>query len=138
MLTDLLRWHPADELRSIFEGFERRLSQWSRIAGEKLLPEMASADDRLRIRIPLAGMSKEDVEITSAGHTLRIRAFRKDDGGTAEYDQALTLPEYVDTSRVTATMKHGLLELSLPYEEARQPRKIEISSEGPKQISAAA
>ena len=139
MLTDLLRWNPADELRSIFDQFERRLGDWSRSSERNAMPQMASADDRLSLRIPLPGMSREDVQITTTGRTLRIHAYRKDgDDSVAEYEQALTLPEYVDVDRAQASMRHGLLEISLPYTEAVKPKTIEIQADAPKQLTSAA
>ena len=139
MLTDLLKWNPADELRSIFDQFERRLGDWSRASSQRATAETKSEQERLMLRIPLPGMSREDVQITTAGRTLRVRASRTDgDGSLAEYEQVLTVPDNVDLERITASMRHGLLELSLPYSEAMKPRTIEIAGETPKQLSAAA
>lgn len=135
MLTDLLRWNPADELRSIFDHLERRLSNWSRFAGESSWwPQMATEEDRLQLQVALPGLSREDVEITTVGRTLRIRASRKEGKSNfTDYEQQLLLPDYVDTDRVTATMRHGLLEISMPYKEALKPKRIEIASEAPEQ-----
>ena len=139
MLSNLLHWNPADELRSIFDQFERRLGSWSRSSGAQSTPELASTDDRMTLRVPLPGMSREDVEITASGSMLRIRAARKEgEGSFAQYEQVLTLPESVDVNRASASMRNGLLELTLPYSESRQPQRIEIETDGPKQISAAA
>lgn len=139
MLTDLLRCNPADELRSIFDQFERRLSDWSRSSRQRTLPEMASTDERMSLRIPLPGMSREDVEITSTGRTLRVRAFRSDEGrSVTEYEQVLTLPDHVDIDRSSASMRRGLLEISLPYRESLKPKRIEIETDAPKQLSSAA
>ena len=135
MLTDLLRRN------SIFDQLERRLSNWARTWSDRSRPQMASADDRLRLRIPLPGMSREDVEITAVGRTLRIRAFRtetEDENNVSEYEEVLMLPESVNISKASASMRHGLLELSLPYHEAVKPRRIEIESDTRKQLSSAA
>jgi HSP20 family protein len=139
MLTDLLRFDPAEDLRAIFDQFEQRLSNWSRVSGERSLPAIATSEDGARVRIPLPGMAREDVEITASGRTLRVRASREDaDGRTVDYDQTLTLPEHIDREKVTATMRNGLLEISMPFSEALKPRKIEIETDTPRQISAAA
>jgi HSP20 family molecular chaperone IbpA len=44
----------------------------------------------------------------------------------------------VDAEKIAATFRHGLLELTLPLKEAVKPRRIEISTEAPKQLSTAA
>ena len=92
----------------------------------------------MRIRIALPGISPEDVEVHVAGRTLHVRAVEKD-GNTlvSRYDEIVTLPESVDPEKVSASFRHGLLELSLPFMEAIKPRRIEIAAEAPKQLSAA-
>jgi HSP20 family protein len=95
---------------------------------------MATEEDRLQLQVALPGLSREDVEITTVGRTLRIRASRKEGKSNfTDYEQQLLLPDYVDTDRVTATMRHGLLEISMPYKEALKPKRIEIASEAPEQ-----
>lgn len=115
------------------------LGNWFRFFGDRTYPKTASAHDRVTVRIGLPGMSRDDVEVTTFAGMLRVRAWRKEsDAAATEYEQWLRLPEYVDVSRITATMRHGLLELSLPYAEAMKPKTIEIQTDEPKQLSAAA
>jgi HSP20 family molecular chaperone IbpA len=50
----------------------------------------------------------------------------------------VALPDTVDVEKITATFRHGLLELMLPLKEAVKPRRIEIPTEDPKQLAPAA
>ena len=64
--------------------------------------------------------------------------WREGDAVTTRYEQTMTLPDTVDTEKVSATFRHGLLELTLPLKETLKPRRIEISTEASKQLPNAA
>ncbi|NNF45926.1 MAG: Hsp20 family protein, partial [Desulfofustis sp.] len=51
----------------------------------------------------------------------------RNERGSASFTRSLTLPSEVDSSRVSATLKDGLLVLTLPKSEAAKPRQISIS-----------
>jgi len=54
------------------------------------------------------------------------------------FEETVALPDTVDVEKITAMFRHGLLELTLPLKEAVKPRRIEISTETPKQLATAA
>ena len=141
MMVDLLRWNPVDELRRITDVFGRRLNSWrsgSALVGSPVGTSIGSVDDGYRVRIPLPGIAPENVTIDVAGRTVHVRAI--DDGGTetVRYEEVLTLPASVDTDKIGATFRYGLLELTVPYLEAVKPRRIEVVTEEPKRLSKAA
>jgi len=142
MMTDLMRWSPFDELWALGDQLERQLSQRSRaVRGSGVRPSasIVSSEDGWRLRVALPGVSPENVEVNVAGQTVHIRAIeREGDAVTTRYEQTMTLPDTVDTEKVSATFRHGLLELTLPLKETLKPRRIEISTEASKQLPNAA
>jgi HSP20 family protein len=44
------------------------------------------------------------------------------------YRAVFSLPDRVDTTRVKATLRNGLLRVALPSREERKPRRIEIAA----------
>ena len=142
MRVDLLRWNPVDELRRITDVFDRRLNSWrsgSTLVGSPVDTSIGSVDDGYRVRIPLPGIAPENVTVDVAGRAVHVRAIERDgDTETVRHEEVLTLPASVDTEKIGATFRYGLLELTVPYLEAVKPRRIEIVTEEPKQLPTAA
>ncbi|PYO19791.1 MAG: hypothetical protein DMD85_17690 [Candidatus Rokuibacteriota bacterium] len=46
------------------------------------------------------------------------------------FERAIRLPEFVDSERISADLRHGLLTVTVPKATAAQPRKVEINSPG--------
>ena len=142
MMTDLMRGSPFDELMALGDQLERQLTQWSRpFRAAGLIPstDVVAREDGWRIRVALPGAAPENVEVNVTGQTVHIRAIeREGDATTTRYEQMVTVPDTVDADKIVATFRHGLLELTLPLKEAVKPRRIEISTEAPKQLATAA
>src|SRR5467141_1781136 len=137
MMTDLMRWSPFDELRAL----ERQLGQWSRPSrGAGIMPsvEVVPDENGWRLRVALPGVSPENLEVNVTGQKVHVRANEERDTVTTRFEETVALPDTVDVEKITAMFRHGLLELTLPLKEAVKPRRIEISTETPKQLATAA
>ena len=57
----------------------------------------------------------------------------------ARYEQSVTLPQFLDLDTLTASHKHGMLQLAVPLKESVRPRRIEIqgAKEERKQLTTA-
>jgi len=93
--------------------------------------------DNLYAEAELPGVKQEDLDISVAGGELTIkgrRQFAAEEGTTfhrreraaGEFTRVLRLPVEVDSQRVEASLKDGVLLLTLPKHEAAKPRKIEV------------
>ena len=82
---------------------------------------------------------KTDLKIKIQGNYLEIggtRTVDKPEGykvhrserGTERFSRSFTLPDEVDADMVSATLKDGILYLTLPKSEAAKPRQIEIKA----------
>jgi HSP20 family protein len=144
MMADLLRWNPVDEMRRFTDMFDRQLSRWrsgSAFIGSPVDTSISNMDDGYRVRIPLPGIAPENVTVDVAGQMVHVRAIERDgDSEMVRYEEVLTLPASVDTGKIGATLRYGLLELTVPYQEAVKPRRVEIATTTgePKQLPMAA
>jgi HSP20 family protein len=101
--------------------------------------EIYDMDDALMVRVELPGVAKEDVHVELHENTLTLRGERKADPQVKEeqyhrqermygpFQRTFRLPTPVDTEKVQATYRDGLLELKLPKSEAVKPKRIAIS-----------
>ncbi len=85
----------------------------------------------------LPGNKKEDLQLQVKGNTLRLAGERKLDYGenvsyhriernSLTFDRTLKLPINVESEKVKAEYKDGILVISLPRAEADKPRQITI------------
>ena len=92
----------------------------------------------LVVRAELPGMSREDIEVTVENNTLLLRGEKKFDPEVKEenyrriertygtFHRSFTLPNTVDTGRVAADFKNGVLTVKLPFREEAKPRSINV------------
>lgn len=136
MMTELMRWNPFDELRRLVTAVDQQLGPWSRPDSAGGGTEITNSSEGWQVRIPLPGISPEDVELTVAGRILQLRAQAiEGDKRITRYEEMMTLPEDVDADKIAARFRHGMLDLTLPAKEDLKPRRIEIPTTESKQLS---
>jgi HSP20 family protein len=94
-------------------------------------------DDHFYVEVELPGVSDGDMDITVHNGTLSIRGERKPEEGRrylyngrsyGRFERVITLPEAVNTDDVQATLKDGILSLTLPKSPEAKPRKITLQA----------
>jgi HSP20 family protein len=121
---------------------------WSELPARSTRPaaptnpfQVHTSDDNWRLEIPMPGIDPKHVSIEVAGNTISVRA--EQNGGRNEgetrYEQTMTVPQFLDLDRISATHRHGLLELTLPLRDSVKPRRIQIEgvTESQKQLTTA-
>ena len=94
--------------------------------------------ENLEMTFEVPGMGKDDLNIKIQGNYLEVSGQRKADApegysahrverGTTAFTRSFTLPAEVDSSKVEAQLKDGLLVLVLPKAEAAKPKQITIN-----------
>ncbi len=95
-------------------------------------------EEGFMVRAEIPGVDKDSLEITAKGDQLTLRGERRitpadscscyhrreRDGG--KFRRVVTLPEHVDSSKVAASYRDGVLEIMLPRAEEAKSRKIAI------------
>ena len=122
--------------------------QWAG-SGYRVPTDVFHSDDRLVIRMDLPGVNPNDVDVTVQEGTLIVNGKRTfpHDGGEVrfmrrgifygDFTQRVAVGKGLDVDRVSASYDNGVLELTIPYSEEVQPRKIEIDfNSGQKSLSA--
>lgn len=92
----------------------------------------------IRLRLEMPGLTRDDVSITVENNQLTITGSRPDwsvDGTVlvrerrvGDYTRVFTLDKTVDTDKISATMKNGVLDISLALAKEAQPRRIKIKT----------
>jgi HSP20 family protein len=116
----------------LFEGnghsFGHELDDWLRAEAELLHPvhlEMTESESDLLVRAEVPGFSVKDLDIRVEPRCLRIAGERETGAGktgkkirseciSAQILRTIDLPVEVDTSKVHATLKDGILTVMLP------------------------
>lgn len=97
------------------------------------------SDAALKLRVDLPGVNEKDVEISVTANTLSLKAERKIDapeGYTAHrrertafsFAQSYELPTRIDPEKVEASLKQGVLTLTLPKVAEAQPKKVTVTA----------
>ena len=92
------------------------------------------------ISAEMPGVHPEDIDIDVTGDALSISGVRKPDQVSREaryhrrernygsFSRTVQLPFMVDTNKVEASLKNGVLLINLPRAEADRPRKITVKN----------
>ena len=72
------------------------------------------------------GATKDGINVNLEKGLLTIEAKRSDE---VDYFRAFSVPEGIDTSKIDAELKAGVLRLRLPKSDAVKARRIEIRAE---------
>jgi len=93
-------------------------------------------DDRYVLQAEMPGVTKDGLEVTLEGNTLTFVGRRQDEpvagdvlyreSRGANYRRVFELDPAIDSEKVAAEMRQGVLTLTLPKAERVKPRRIEI------------
>jgi len=138
----LVRWSPWRELEDMQRGLNRILDDTSFGATEtsQWVPaiDIRETDTALLVQAELPGIDKKDVKLEVKDGVLTIsgeRNYEKDvkeenvhrvERSYGRFVRSFSLPTNVDTDRVDASMKNGILEVRLPKKESAKPRAISV------------
>ena len=134
----LVRWDPFRNLMNLQQQMSSRVEDSYGTWAPQV--DIFEKGDDLVISAELPGLEQEDVDISIENNTLVLRGERKRKMEFAEKDayrlertfgaftRSFTLPRTVDSARISASYRNGVLELTLPKLEQAKQRKIEIKA----------
>jgi HSP20 family protein len=144
-VPELAHWSSFDRLASLRDEFNR-LFDWTAPSRDSGLfsgwsPALDVYDDKdhLVVKVEVPGMKKDEIEISLHDGTLTVSGERKTEHEVKEgqtfrseryfgkFQRSLTLPTAVDSTKVKAAYKDGVLTVELPKAEEAKPKQIEVS-----------
>jgi HSP20 family protein len=143
----LVRWNPAVDMLGIqgdinrmFDNFFGLRRTQRDMDGMRWTPRVniEENDDRFELTAEIPGMEKNDINIDLRDHVLLIKGekkFEKEKENKdfqifercyGEFARTFTLPENVDTDKIEAEYKNGILMINIPKIEQAQPKEIKV------------
>ncbi|MCH5376680.1 MAG: Hsp20/alpha crystallin family protein [Planctomycetes bacterium] len=144
----MTRWEPWAEMNRLRDEMDRLFGRYGlaqpRSFGASVFPPLNlwEDDNNLYVEAELPGFELDELEIYVTGENqLSIKGERQQpssEGGTwhrqerrhGHFQRSIELPSQVDTDRVSAEFKHGVLRITLSKSPAARPRRIEVKTDG--------
>ena len=147
-MMNLVKWNPWREMNT----FQNRLNhlfadsffQSARSDDDMSLGtwhpvvDMYDEEDRIVIKAELPGMEKKDIAVDVKDRVLTISGERNFDNEVKEekyyrreraygkFQRAFSLPADVDSDKIKADFKEGLLKIEVPKPEKQKPKQITV------------
>ena len=133
-------WHEIDELRRSVERIGERSAEHvpNGTAGLDFVPKVDLYDlgAAFVVRMDLPGVKDGSLEIIAEGNGLTIQGQREADGpderclycerAVGRFARTIALPGSFDANRVEATLKRGILQITLPKDRTVAVKKVAV------------
>lgn len=154
MSSMITRWDPFRELNTLQDRMNR-LFQESMGGREQGLTapgftppvDIYEDEHNISIRVEVPGMDQKDIDVQVENNTLTIRGertlekdqkeenFHRIERRYGSFMRSFTLPNTVDTEKVSASYDNGVLDIKLPKRAEAKPKQIKVNvGGGQKQI----
>jgi HSP20 family molecular chaperone IbpA len=101
--------------------------------------DIRETKETIVVEADMPGVAEEDIDITLEQNVLTLRGTVQDHApegyactyreyAVGDYERAFTITEDVDRDRIDATMKNGVLTLTLPKARPEPAKKISVKS----------
>jgi HSP20 family protein len=148
----IVRWEPFRDLMSLQERMNRMFEESFRGASRGSAAEedwvggawapvvdIYEQEGNIVLKAELPGIDPKDVDVRVENNILTLRGERKLDTEVkrenyhrversyGSFIRSFTLPNVIDTDKIKAESKDGVLRLSLPKKEEAKPKQISIN-----------
>lgn len=148
MTRMLTRWDPFRDLASLQDRIDRLFEDMlGRARGDESLDratwapavDIVEKENELVLRADLPGIDPKDVEINVQNGTLTLKGERRFESDVKEDDfrrvervygsfvRSFSLPRAIDTDKVQAEYRNGVLEVKLPKRPEARPKQIKVA-----------
>jgi HSP20 family protein len=125
------------DLDRLFGDYFGELEKWRPERGATPAVNLWEDETSIYAEAEVPGLRMEDLALHVIGNELVMKgerkpedragvAYHRQERGTGQFTRVIRLPTEVDASKVQATLKEGVLKVTLPKAEAARPRKIEV------------
>lgn len=154
-MTFVTRWDPFREMTNLQSTLNRILSNESAQSGDDLMntgtfvPPVDIYEDEhnFTLNLEVPGIKESDIDIRLENNTLTVRGERKFESEQREenfrrverrygsFSRAFTLPNVVDTEKISANYENGMLQIQLAKRAEAKPKQIRVNiNTAPKQV----
>ncbi len=142
-LTPRRRFRELDRLRDEmdrlwedFFGGGRFFSPRERMLQPGL--DVSETKDKVLVNVEIPGVDASDINISVSGDVLTVKGEKKQtkeekdehyhvvERTYGSFSRSVTLPAAVDTDKIEATYKKGILKVTLPKKEEAKPKEIKV------------
>jgi HSP20 family protein len=147
MGRDIIKWSqlPAisslqNEMNRMIDHFFRGVeSDYGMESGAWMPPvDLVENDEKITVKAEIPGINPKEINISIQDNTLIIKGEKKEEKEEkgknyyrmerryGSFARSINLPASVDTGKVTAEYKNGVLEISLQKKEEAKPKQINV------------
>jgi HSP20 family protein len=146
----IVRWEPFRDLAGVqdrmnrifdeaFRGPRGTEDDWALGGAWAPAVDIYEHEGNLVLKAELPGIEHKDVDVRVENNVLTLRGERKFDSEVKReeyhrveraygtFSRSFTLPNAVDTDKIKAEFKDGVLRVTLPQREEAKPKQISIS-----------
>ncbi len=141
-MSTALSYDPFQGLRLFEDAVTRLMSEPS--AGRPWAPavDILETEDAITLKADVPDVEVNNLDIRVENNTLTLKGHRKFEKNEnvkgwhriersyGEFVRSFALPNTVDTEKVGADYKNGVLSISLPKKEAAKPRQVKVAVNG--------
>ncbi len=115
---------------------------WMEETEGQLAVDVYQNDDNVVLKAPIAGVRPEDLEISITDEVVNIKGERKEESEVKRenylcqecywggFSRAYVLPVPVIGDKAQASLKNGILTITIPKQEKTKVKTIEVKTEG--------
>lgn len=114
---------------------------WLEESEGQLAIDVFQTENDIVLKAPIAGVAREDLEISITDEVINIKGERKASDEVVKenffaqecywgaFSRSYVLPIAVDSEKASATLKNGILTITIPKLEKTKTKTIEIKTE---------
>lgn len=138
------RWEPFRDMLSLRADMDRLFTTLFGQAPEERegfwapVVDIEEDNENILVKAEIPGMKKEDIKVSVQGNMLNITGERKQESEVksktfhrversyGRFSRMITLPTDVDSDKVKASYKDGILSITMPKPESVKPRHVDV------------
>lgn len=129
-----------NQMDDLFSSFFRGLDMPFSWLGERAWPaiDVAEKDNAILVRAEVPGCKPEDIDVSVCGNTLTLSGEKKEsheangegyyhmESTWGSFRREVSLPAEVDSNKIQAVVKDGVLSVTLPKAEKSKAVKVKV------------
>ncbi len=130
----LIQWTPFREMARLQGDLDRLFgagANGEKVHGFTPAVDVVEDEGKFELYADLPGVKQEDLDLQVEKDVLTIRGERKlerkGERVAGAFSRSFSLPKTVDAEKIVATLKDGVLTVTLPKRPEAQPRQIKVA-----------